>query len=454
MERRCCPGSGSSARACCSGCSSSSTAMSLTSRWRARSCAIRRPIRPSASSFPGCTAAATARSASWSSTWSASRSSRRAATRSPTSRSTPTPIAPPTAASTWGNTRRCAPGSTASPRSRATSRCRRERHAAGSAAREPLMHCELVIPGLFSAPAEARLPSLELLLARGRARSGESRPLERWLAEAFGLEDEPIAAGALTALAGNRDPGEERWVRADPVHLRLMRDRLILVPAAAFGLSREEAEALCETLNEHFAGRLDILPVQPQRWSARLQMELEVSASSPFDMAGRELQRPLAGDALLNEAQMVLHEHPVNEAREARGEPAVNSLWLWGAGRVPPKTQSRWQSVAADDPLAVGLARLAGARQRGRPASAAAWLERLPEDGRHLVVLDELRVDPEKAELLERGWFAPLLAALRAGRIGMLTVHVPDSPDGASFETIRGDLRRFWRRPKALGHYA
>jgi len=316
------------------------------------------------------------------------------------------------------------------------------------------MHCELVIPGLFSAPAEARLPSLELLLARGRARSGESQPLERWLAEAFGLEDEPVAAGALTALAGNRDPGEERWVRADPVHLRLMRDRLILVPASAFGLSREEAEALCETLNEHFAGRLDILPVQPQRWSARLQMELEVSASSPFDLAGRELQAPLPGDAVLNEAQMVLHEHPVNEAREARGEPAVNSLWLWGAGRVPLKTQSRWQSVAADDPLAVGLARVAGARQRGRPASAAAWLERLPEDGRHLVVLDELRVEPEKAEMLERGWFTPLLAALRAGRIGMVTVHVPDSPDGASFETIRGDLRRFWRRPKALGHYA
>ena len=316
------------------------------------------------------------------------------------------------------------------------------------------MHCELVIPGLFSVAAEARLPSLELLLARGRASSGESRPLERWLAEAFGLEDEPLAAGALTALAGNRDPGEEWWVRADPVHLRLMRDRLILVPAAAFGLSRDEAEALCETLNEHFAGRLDILPVQPQRWSARLQMELEVSAGSSFDMAGRELHGPLAGDALLNEAQMVLHEHPVNEAREARGEPAVNSLWLWGAGRVPPKTQSRWQSVAADDPLAVGLARLAGARQRGLPASAAAWLDRLPKDGRHLVVLDELRVQPEKAEVLERGWFAPLLAALRAGRIGMVTIHVPDAPDGASFETIRGDLRRFWRRPKALGHYA
>src|SRR5205807_7041758 len=74
---------------------------------------------------------------------------------------------------------------------------------------QQLMHCELVVPGLFSAAAQARLPSLELLLARGRASSGESQPLERWLAEAFGLEDEPLAAGALTALAGNRDPRSE-----------------------------------------------------------------------------------------------------------------------------------------------------------------------------------------------------------------------------------------------------
>src|SRR2546422_713156 len=321
-----------------------------------------------------------------------------------------------------------------------------------------LMHCELVIPGLFSAPAEARLPSLELLLARGRARSGESQPLERWLAEAFGLEDGPIAAGALTALAGNRDPGEERWVRADPVHLRLMRDRLILVPAAAFGVSREEAEALCETLNEHFAGRLDILPVQPQRWSARLQMELEVSASSPFDLAGRELQAPQPGDAVLNEAQMVLHEHPVNEAREARGEPAVNSLWLWGAGRVPLKTQSRWQSVAADDPLAVGLARVAGARQRGLPASAAAWLERLPQDGGHpllarifaarrIASADELRYEAASLlhpNLLKNAEHAAQLLADAIARHKRLLIVADYDADGATACAVgMRALRRF-----------
>ena len=47
-----------------------------------------------------------------------------------------------------------------------------------------------------------------------------------------------------------------------------------------------------------------------------------------------------------------------------------------------------------------------------------------------------------------------LLGALRAGRAGMVTLHVPDGAEEVSFETIRGDLRRFWRRAKPLEHYA
>ena len=39
--------------------------------------------------------------------------------------------------------------------------------------------------------------------------------------------------------------------------------------------------------------------------------------------------------ALLNESQIVLHNHPINAVREARGAVAVNSLWFWGAGTLP-----------------------------------------------------------------------------------------------------------------------
>jgi hypothetical protein len=66
--------------------------------------------------------------------------------------------------------------------------------------------------------------------------------------------------------------------------------------------------------------------------------------------------------------------------------------------------------------------------------------------------LSEAAAYSQALEELERRWCAPLLAALRSGRIGMVSIHVPEA--GLSFETIRGDLRRFWRRPKALEQYA
>lgn len=332
------------------------------------------------------------------------------------------------------------------------------------------MHCELIVPGLFAEASGARAPALELLLARGRTSSAESMSVEAWLQEHFGLEDAPIAAGALTLAASGGEPGTHCWARTDPVHLRLMRERLIVVPSAAFAFSLEEARALAEALNRHFAGRLEIQVAESGRWCARLEPAFAFEATSPIEAAGRDVDLALriggeAGKrwgALLNEVQMLMHAHPVNDAREARGEPPVNSLWLWGAGALPQVPPARWQSVGANDPVALGLARLAGAHARRLPQGAQAWLEQSPQDARHLVLLDGLRAPlalgqsaeyRECIDALEKNWFAPLLAALRGGRVGMVTLHVPDSL-GASFETVRGDLRRFWRRPRALEKYA
>lgn len=312
------------------------------------------------------------------------------------------------------------------------------------------MHAELVVPGLFRAGSATRFAALELLLARGRSRAAPAQRLEGWLQEAFQLDEGPFPAGALTLLGCGGEPGEASWARGDPVHLRVMRDHAVVIPF--LNLSQEEADALRDALNRHFPG-LDVSACQPSRWCLRFSEMAE--ADNPLDVAGREVAPLRSVARFLTEAQMVLHEHPVNEAREARGEAAVNSLWLWGAGRAT-SAQSSWHSVAADDPAVLGAARLAGARHRPLPRSARDWLERLPEDGRHLAVLDALRTTPENEmlEQLEREWFAPLLAALRAGRVGMVSVHVPDAAESLSFETIRADLRRFWRMPKSLERYA
>jgi hypothetical protein len=320
------------------------------------------------------------------------------------------------------------------------------------------MHCELVVPGLFSGGAIPRLSALELLLARGRRSSKAPQRLETWAQEVFELGEGPFPAGQLTLLGQGSDQGETSWVRADPVHLRVLRDRVVVIPAEAFDLPVEEARAFCEALNAHFP-QLELVPVQPRRWCARLEGIGEDRPS--LEVAGKEPEMPpQQARALLTEVQMVLHAHPLNEAREARGEPPVNSVWFWGSGRAAGAS-SRWQSVAADDPAVVGAARLAGARHRALPRSASEWLERLAGEGRHLAVLDVLRAPlalgsevTEEKIALERDWFGPILAVLRADRIGMVSVHVPDGRGGVSFETIRGDLRRFWRLPKSIERYA
>jgi hypothetical protein len=53
---------------------------------------------------------------------------------------------------------------------------------------------------------------------------------------------------------------------------------------------------------------------------------------------------------LLNEIQMFLYQHPVNQQRELRGQPVINSLWCWGADsyRGEKRTDLAWFSDEAE----------------------------------------------------------------------------------------------------------
>lgn len=340
------------------------------------------------------------------------------------------------------------------------------------------MHAELVVPALLPRgdaqqfPSQLpKTPALEQLLARARRRSDERCSYEQWIAAACGFgEGGRLPAGALTLLAEGRAPGDAVWMRADPVHLRLGRTDLSFVPASAFDLDARESAALADALNRHFAGEFEFFAVNPRHWCVRLAAVPQVTARSTAEVAGCDVDAnlPQGEDAKLwharlNEIQMLLHRHPVNEAREARGAPEVNSVWFWGAGKIPAGCEFRWRSVSADEPVVRGLALRAGRRAQVLPQSAEAWLAQLPEAGHDLVVLDALRMPlalgdaaawNERLVELEARWFGPLLGALRKGRIGMLTLHAPDGRDALSAETVRSDLRRFWRRRKPLSAYA
>ncbi|MEW6134052.1 MAG: hypothetical protein AB1591_12985 [Pseudomonadota bacterium] len=297
---------------------------------------------------------------------------------------------------------------------------------------------------------EARLPGVDLLIARARREAIAQSDLESLLCEELGIarqHDWPVAAIAL-AQSGGR-PGNDCWLRADPVHMRIERDRVILNEIAEPG--PEEARFLCESLGAHFGEAFSPQPLRPGAWVVRMTDELEISTTPPSLAAGRHIDQhlPTGRDAmhwrrLLNEIQMLLFDHPVNRAREARGEPVINSVWLWGGGRLP-EVRSSARSVLCGHPDWLALAGHAGASVGPLPPM---WSQDVSDNA--LVILDA----PHRH--LRRGDFDSWLTAMRDFEHSWLQ---PLLGSGRPFE-LRDPLQgmrlvwrsayrwKFWRRPQ------
>lgn len=347
------------------------------------------------------------------------------------------------------------------------------------------MRLTLLIPELiWPEPGDAETfaglacPALETLLARGRRTDAATGPatFDAALARAFDL-DTAAPYAALRLLGEGIDPGRHHWACADPVHLRLHQERLILADGARAEVTMAEAEALVSELNRHFGTgsesgesfesfeSFEFIAAAPERWYLRLSAAASFETPPLSAMAGRRIERQLPEEAglawlrrLLNEAQMLLHGHAVNEARADAGRMTVNSLWLWGPGRLPDTSAGKWTTVCSDHPLARGLARHAGIPERPAPASFDALKAFAGKDDRLLVTLEPLLRAVQYEDIdawrdgivaLERDWFAPLAAAVRAGRV-VLDLRASTIYGEPGWQVERGDLWKFWKRRQPL----
>jgi hypothetical protein len=340
------------------------------------------------------------------------------------------------------------------------------------------MHLQLIVPDLFwahDAPKLAHaglaMPCLETLVARGRKRITPAHSLEEWLLNAFGISTDTSLPVAPFALTGHGLPHEGRyWTCADPVHLRVGRDDFTLQDAATVALDKSEADAFIESLNRHFHDRgYRFVAPSPTHWYLSTPTPLTVTTMSVNSACGRAVDalRPTGPDALglqalVNEVQMLLHEHPVNAHREQLGSAVINSVWPWGGGESLPVTRPKLTELYADEPLARGLAQIADVAVRPVPDRFANLLSIDRPRGIVWVVLNRLRNASTYRNLeawrdglsdLETRWFTPALAALRQRKLGMLTVHAIGPSSTLAVESTAIDLRCFWRRRKNLSAY-
>jgi hypothetical protein len=165
---------------------------------------------------------------------------------------------------------------------------------------------------------------------------------------------------------------------------------------------------------------------------------------------------------LQNDVQVTWYTHPANAAREARGQAAINSIWPWGEASIASEHASRLVANAGARSLArprlatwdvPGWLEALGERRLAGPRAA---LEALDADSDTMVVCGNVAAAAiaadwggwlQQMQLLEAELFAPLLDAMRQGRLARLRLVLSYRDGHLDTTTTPMAQRKFWRRP-------
>lgn len=213
-----------------------------------------------------------------------------------------------------------------------------------------------LLPASLASSVGRSAQAQRLLCALGPARPGGDESCSEgcegaahwwWLGRCLGLPGDPPATAPYAWFADGPPAGPERavWIaHADPAHMALARDHLVVTDTGDDALSEDETHELLGLANAAAAGHPGVRFVERGgRWFLFSDVPWAITTRSFDAAAGRPAQDhvPSGSDArrwrvLSNEIQMAWHASEANRAREARGARSVNALWLHGGGAWAP----------------------------------------------------------------------------------------------------------------------
>jgi len=326
------------------------------------------------------------------------------------------------------------------------------------------MRLTLVLPGLLwprqaliDSTFDLDLPALARLLGRGRRSLGAGVGLESWLAQRLGFSGWPAAAWRASAAGLEA----QHALCLDAAHLSLGQSAMSLDPV---GLDADESASLAADLAPLFADLGHWHEAAPGQWLLRLASP-PAFATTPLPQAlGRDIKSLLPrGEAArpwqkrLMEAEMTLHGHAVNRARQGRRLPEANTLWLWGEGALEAPIHAPFSHMLRENAILRGFA-------AGYGMEVCADLDALPTGPGHgLAIADELHVPTQRHDALawreallglEQDWFAPLLTALDNHRLDALRLVALGDHARLEVEITAGGAWKFWRKPLPIARLA
>jgi len=291
-------------------------------------------------------------------------------------------------------------------------------------------------------------------------------PHEAWLTTKFGLAPQmnisgspPIATAAMCSLGIAEEPGQ--WFIVSPVHFHIARDHLVLTDPRQLALSEADSHTLFEIAQPLFSevGK-KLIYGDATTWFARADEWAQLQTSTPDAASGHNIDiwMPSGEGArswrkLQNEVQMHWFTSAVNAGREEHGLKPVNSIWLWGGAPSSMQPEARPYTDAFNlHGWMRAFEQLVG--RHASHADAATVIASSPQRG--LLVLDHLleaalNNDWGSWQLqlkqLESDWFAPLLVALKVGRLDHVTLIPTHHAKVSTFAANKRSLYKFWRKP-------
>lgn len=294
---------------------------------------------------------------------------------------------------------------------------------------------DLLAPDADGVEGLPRLPLAERLLSRAECRPAP-RDWRRWALGLAGLDPPPGDLPVGRTLARHHGYAADEgvtWFVATPVRLVAGLTHLTFHAEGAPALPAGAAPALAARFAADWADPALALVAAGGALLLRAAGRFDVATHDPAAFAGRDVSEalPAGPDAgrlerLMTELQMWLH----GRASAAGDGPAVNGLWLWGAGRQALAGTAAWPTLDGRDAfLAAAAAALPGA---ARAARLESWsLAELARERRGFVAADAR-------------WFGALEAALRQGTLAAARVHVA----GREFLIRPRQRWRRWVRPR------
>ena len=296
---------------------------------------------------------------------------------------------------------------------------------------------DLVVPGLFQLPGHEldanflarQIPSLNRMLRFASPVSNSLVDFDSILADCLGLENSqgiPFAS----AFIDQQSAEQAGNVLFRPVHLKPDMRNAFALPLEINQEIENNISIIIKDLSELFKVDCDITELGDGLWLMRLkQCRPPQHYPHYLSVVGRKVDQyieqsrsSLPWYQLINEMQMFLHSHALNQQRLLDGKLPINSLWCWGAGEfLDPKVRHTiWY---CDDEVTRRYADKAGINHQ--PVSAVCKSEIAGDvlviDLSILKALKSSEASDLQALLasLETSLFSPLVRAVKTGKVSL-----------------------------------